>query len=145
MKSPWIALALAGALAAAAAADSALAQSEAPQMPALSPEQTQNLNNEMSRYQADVDARVQRGELAPDEAQRLLDWRRWQLARQIAGLTPTEPPRVIVRQEYAPPPPVYYDPYYYQPPPYYRPYWYGPRVSVCAGGFGHHSFGSLCF
>lgn len=141
MKSSLIALALAGALGALAVP--AWAQSSPPPLPALSAEQSENLNREMTRYRADVDARVARGELSPDQAQRLVEWRRWQLAQQIAGLTPPEPPRVIVERQYVyapPPPPVWYDPWYR---PY--PYYYGPRVSVCAGGWGRHSFGSLCF
>jgi hypothetical protein len=143
MKAKLIMLALASVL--AAGAGSALAQSGAPELPALSAEQKTNLDSEMRRIEADVDGRVARGELRPEEAERLLEWRRWQLARQIAGLVPPEPPRVIVRHEYAPPPPVYYDPWY--PAPYWgRPYyWYGPRISVCAGRWGRHSFGSLCF
>ena len=36
----------------------------------------------------------------------------------------------------------YYRPYYYG---WYRPYYYGPRISVCAGGAGHHGFASFCF
>ena len=84
----------------------------------------------------------QGGEINPDEAQRLVEWRRWQLARQIAGLTPPESQPQVVRRDYYYPPPA---PAYYGPSPYYPSYYYGPRVSVCAGGFGHHSFGSICF
>ena len=138
MKSSLVALALAGAL--TALAGSTWAQSVAPPLPALTAEQSENLNRELTRSRPDVDSRVARGELTSDEAQRLVEWRRWQLARQIAGLTDSEPPRVIVQRQYvyAPPPPYYYD-------PWYRPYYWGPRVSVCAGGFGRHSFGSICF
>lgn len=139
MKNSLVALALAGALTALAAPT--WAQSVAPPLPALTAEQSENLNRELTRYRQDVDPRVARGELTSEEAQRLVEWRRWQLARQIAGLTDPEPPRVIVQRQYvyAPPPP----PYYYDP--WYRPYYWGPRVSVCAGGFGRHSFGSICF
>jgi hypothetical protein len=139
MKKGLIALALAGVVGAVVLPASA--QSGPPALPALTAEQSENLSQELTRYRRDVDARVARGELAPDEAQKLIEWRRWQLARQIAGLTPPEAPRVVVQREYvypAPPPVWAYD-------PWYRPYYYGPRVSVCAGGWGRHSFGSLCF
>ena len=138
MNRTLVTLMLAGALVASAGA--AIAQSVAPPLPALSAEQSENLNRELTPYRQDVDSRVARGELSPDQAQRLVEWRRWQLARQIAGLTDPEPPRVIVQRQYvyAPPPAYYYD-------PWYRPYYWGPRVSVCAGGFGRHSFGSVCF
>ncbi len=124
------------------------ADSGPPPLPALSSEQATNLNDEMTRYRQWVDARVARGEVTPEEAQRLVEWRRWQLARQIAGLAEPEPPRVVVQREYVARP--YYDPwyrpYYYGPPVYYAPpVYYGPRLSVCAGGWGRHSFGSLCF
>ncbi len=137
MKKSLIALARVGALGATTLP--ALAQSAAPPLPSLTPEQSENLSQELTRYRRDVDARVSRGELAPDEAQKLIEWRRWQLARQIAGLTPPEAPPVIVQRQYVyGPPPVVYD-------PWYRPYYYGPRVSLCAGGWGRHSFGSVCF
>ncbi|HZQ62957.1 MAG TPA: hypothetical protein VFC24_16500 [Casimicrobiaceae bacterium] len=140
MKKGLMALALAGALGAVALPT--LAQTSPPPLPALSAEQSENLNREMTRYRADVDARVARGELSQEEAQKLIEWRRWQLARQIAGLTPPEPPRVVVQREYVyPPPPAYYYDPWYRPYPYY----WGPRVSVCAGGWGRHSFGSVCF
>lgn len=114
-----------------------------PPLPALSAEQSANLNAEMTRYRQWIDERVGRGELRPDEAQRLVEWRRWQLARQIAGLSNPEPARVVVRREYVYPAPAY-DPWYQ---PYYAPpyAYYGPRISVCAGGFGRHAFGSICF
>ncbi len=115
-----------------------------PPLPALSAEQEANLERELSSYRREVDDRVARGQITEQEAAKLLSWRRWQLARQIAGLAPPEPP-VVVRREYVAPPPYYaYDPYY--PRPYWGPgpYWV-PRVSICAGGWGHHSFGSLCF
>ena len=124
-----------------------------PGLPSLSPEQAANLNQEMTRYRQWVDERVARGELRPDEAQRLVEWRRWQLARQIAGLTEPEAPVVERRYAYREPypgpynnGPYYNGPYYggpyYAPPP---PVYYGPRISLCAGGGGHHAFGSVCF
>lgn len=150
MRTSLVALALAGMVGIAALP--AGAQSVAPPLPALTAEQSDNLNRELTPYRQDVDARVARGEITPDEAQRLLEWRRWQLARQIAGLSPPEAPPMVAHQQYAypqpaPPAPGYvydpwYRPYYYAPAPY--PY-YGPRISVCAGGWGHHAFGSLCF
>ena len=149
MKSTVWSLALAAVLCGAALP--AVAQSAAPPLPALSAEQMSNLDQELLRYRRDVDDRVARGELREDEAQRLIEWRRWQLARQIAGLTPPEPTRVIVQREYVPQPYYAPQPYAWGYDPYYgRPYYggpvyYGPRVSVCAGGFGRHSFGSLCF
>lgn len=144
MKTALMALALAGAL--SGTAMPTIAQSAPPALPALSAEQSANLEQELSRYQRDIDDRVARGEVRPDEGERLLGWRRWQLARQIAGLTPPEPPRVVVQRQYVvQPDPWAYDPYWY-PRPYWGPrYYYGPRVSVCAGGGGRHAFGSFCF
>ena len=138
MKRSVIALVLAAGMAAVALP--AAAQSAPPALPSLTAEQSENLNRELTRYRQDVDARVARAEMTPDEAQRLVEWRRWQLARQIAGLSDPEPPRVIVQRQYVyPAPPLYaYD-------PWYRPYYWGPRLSVCAGGWGRHSFGSVCF
>ncbi|MEP7208204.1 MAG: hypothetical protein ABI920_14800 [Casimicrobiaceae bacterium] len=118
-----------------------------PALPALSPEQSANLNAEMTRYREWVDGRQARNEISAEEAQRLVEWRHWQLARQIAGLA-APAPRVVVQREYVYPA---YDPWYRPYDPWYRPYYYaprayyGPRVSFCAGGFGRHSFGSLCF
>ncbi|MEO5698888.1 MAG: hypothetical protein ABIS17_14255 [Casimicrobiaceae bacterium] len=122
-----------------------------PALPALSPEQSANLNAEMTRYREWVDGRLARSEINAEEAQRLVEWRRWQLARQIAGLAAAEP-RVVVHREYVYPA-VYpaYDPWYRPYDPWYRPHYYaprayfGPRLSICAGGWGRHSFGSLCF
>lgn len=118
-----------------------------PPMPALSAQQAANLDQELLMYRRGVDDRVARGELRSEEAQRLVEWRRWQLARQIAGLAPAEPARVIVERRYvAEPYAAGYGPYpYYAQPYYYPPRYYVPRLSVCAGGWGRHSFGSLCF
>lgn len=61
------------------------------------------------------------------------------------GYGSAPPPDYVVVQ-----PPAYYGPYYGYPSPYswgpypypYRYYW-GP--TVCAGGFGHHFGGRICF
>jgi hypothetical protein len=47
-------------------------------------------------------------------------------------------------------PPRYYVPSYPYPYPYPAPYYWGPRPyyygpSICAGGFGHHFGGRVCF
>ena len=124
-----------------------LAQDGTPSAPPLVASQAQQVQREMDAYRRETDARVARGEITPDEAQRLLQWREWQLAQQAAGLAPAPPPpadRVVV----APPP--YPAPRYYYPYPYYGPY-YAPGyavpgwgVSVCAGRAFHHGFGSFC-
>jgi len=135
-------------------ANSSLAQDGAPAMPPLTAAQTQQVQSEMESYRRETDARVARGEITPDEAQRLLQWREWQLAQQAAGLAPAPPPpvdRVVVGAPAYPAPPPRYDypyPYYYPAPywgPYYGPY-YGPGlgVSVCAGRYYRHGFGSFC-
>jgi hypothetical protein len=120
-----------------------LAQDATPSAQALSASQAQQVQREMDAYRRETDARVARGEITPDEAQRLLQWREWQLVQQAAGLAPAPPPpaeRVVV----APPP--YPAPPYYYPYPYYAPYYVGPGwgVSVCAGRAFHRGFGSFC-
>ena len=124
-----------------------LAQDATPSTPPLSASQAQQVEREMDAYRRETDARVARGDITPDEAQRLLHWREWQLAQQAAGLAPAPPPpadRIVV----APPP--YPAPLYYYPYPYYGPY-YAPGyvapgwgVSVCAGRAFHRGFGSFC-
>jgi hypothetical protein len=122
------------------------AQDATPSAPPLSAAQAQQVQKEMDGYRREIDARLARGEITPDEAQRLLQWREWQLAQQAAGLAPVPPPadRIVI----APPP--YPAPRYYYPYPYYGPY-YAPGyvapgwgVSVCAGRAFHHGFGSFC-
>ena len=120
-----------------------LAQDATPSAQALSASQAQQVQREMDAYRRETDARVARGEITPDEAQRLLQWREWQLVQQAAGLAPAPPPpaeRVVV----APPP--YPAPPYYYPYPYYAPYYVGPGwgLSVCAGRAFHRGFGSFC-
>ena len=124
-----------------------LAQDATPSTPPLNAAQAQQVQQEMDAYRRETDARVARAEITPDEAQRLLQWREWQLAQQAAGLAPAPPPpggRVVV----APPPypaPRYYYPYPYYAP-YYAPYYVAPGwgVSICAGRAFHHGFGSFC-
>jgi len=127
-------------------ANHSVAQDATPTPPSLSAAQSQQVQTEMQSYRREIDARIARGDITPDEAQRLLQWREWQLAQQAAGLAPSPPPppdRVVVGPPVYPvPPPRYYypSPYYY-PAPYYAPGW---GVSVCAGRAFHHGFGSFC-
>ena len=120
-----------------------LAQDGTPSAPPLVASQAQQVQREMDAYRRETDARVARGEITPDEAQRLQQWREWQLAQQAAGLAPAPPPpaeRIVV----APPP--YPPPRYYYPYPYYAPYYVAPGwgLSVCAGRAFRHGFGSFC-
>jgi len=144
-----------------------------PQLPALTQQQSQDLEARMDAYRRYTDERVARGEITRDEASRLLSWREWQLARQIASTswdrTDTQgdvPPDYVAppdddaastprdvyiappRAAYVAPPPTRY----YYPAPYYpAPYYWGPRPyaywgpSICAGGFGRHFGGRVCF
>ncbi len=136
-----------------------------PPLPTLTQQQAQDLHARTDAYRRATDQRVARGELNPDEAARLVAWREWQIARQIASArTPTTPGDDGVPPDYASQPRDYdasrprdyyvvepapvYTPYYYRyPAPYYwgpRPYAYwGP--SICAGGFGRHFGGRVCF
>jgi hypothetical protein len=167
MKQTLLALALAGALMAAAPA--ATAQATPPPLPQLTAEQSTRVDQEMDRYRREIDARLTRGEITPDEAQRLSAWHQWQYAQQIAR--PASPGPMAQRSagvppDYVPPPAPYYEstpyyaapapyyaapvPYYAAPAPYYAypPYYAAPRVywgpTVCAGGFGRHSFARFC-
>ena len=155
MHLPLIALSTASAL--FFMVSTASAETAPPPLPALTAEQSANLEQEMARYGQDVDARVARSEVTPAEAERLIAWRRWQLARQVAGLAPrpveAAPVFVETYPRYAEP--YYYGrpyavapPYHWEPRPHYGgadPYFWGPRISFCAGGFGRRAFGSLCF
>jgi hypothetical protein len=119
-----------------------------PSAPALSAAQAQEVEKEMDAYRRETGARVARGEITPDEAQRLLQWREWQLSQQAAGLAPAPPPpasRVVVAPPAPYPPPPYYYPYPYYGP-YYAPYYVAPAwgLSVCAGRAFRHGFGSFC-
>jgi hypothetical protein len=138
----------------------ALAQALPPPLPQLTPEQSSNVEQRIDRYRQQTDARVARGEITADEADRLVRWREWQLAEQAAGFAPSRAPMVYdspppdyrgpaSSDAYVVAPPPYYEPYYRYavPYPYYRapaPYYYwGP--AICAGGFGRHFGGRICF
>jgi hypothetical protein len=132
------AIAAAAVLALPAAAS---AQTAAPEMPALNADQSAQVQQQIAAERRTTEARVARGEVTPDEAERYLAWREWQIARQVAGLVPppqqpSEPP---ARYGYRYPAP-------YGPPPYYGAprYYYGGPV-VCAGGWGSHVAGRVCF
>lgn len=107
------------------------AQSVPPPLPALTSAQSTQLDALMAPYRSEVDARVARGDITADEANRLLKWREWQVARQVAGLAPG--PQAMYAQvsppepgSYPPVPPDYVGP---APAPYYAPApgpYYGP-------------------
>jgi hypothetical protein len=134
------------------------------------PASAQWVDQQVATYRQQVEARVARGDMNPDEAERLIGWHRWQLEQQAAGRAPA--PQIVARQnaEYsarrnivvAPASGPYYAPYYrpygvpyygspYTVGPAYGPYYgpgYGtfvPGISVCAGGSGHHFGASVCF
>ena len=132
------------------------ASQNAPAGPQLDAAQAAEVKRQVDQYRAEVDGRIARGELTPVEAGRLMQWREWQITQQVMGMAP--PPGPIaedvpapVTREYAYRP--YYTPYYapyYAPYPYYGPAYYRPApyywgASVCAGGFGHHFGGRICF
>jgi hypothetical protein len=140
-------------------AATAAAGSAPPPLPQLTAAQSAEVRQEVARYRADTEARVASGEITPDEAELLIAWREWQLARQIAGLAPRPPQQVIVAPTYSAPysaPAPYYGPYYgpySAPAPYYGPYYgpyYAPRapvywgLSLCAGGAYRSGWGSIC-
>jgi hypothetical protein len=167
------------------------AQSLPSPLPALTSAQSADVQQRLAPYSAATQARVSRGEITPDEANRLVRWREWQLAQQTvrqmrppgyaqgvpadydarpadavppdynarpADAVPPDynaGPAYAVPPDYAGPPSAYYPvepvPYY---GPYYRyaaPYYWGPRPyaywgpAVCAGGFGRHFGGRICF
>lgn len=141
----------------------ARAQSSPPPLPQMTAQQSATVQQRLDPYRQETEGRVARGEITADEADRLLQWREWQLARQVTGgavrdgpvagdvppdyyearprdYVETRPPQYVVE------PPPYYGPYYrYAPPPYWgpRPYYWGP--AICAGGFGRHFGGRICF
>lgn len=140
------------------ATGAALAQSAPPPLPALTPQLSAQLKQRMDLYRRDTDDRVARGEITAGEANRLVSWREWQIARQLAAhnaappdAIPYDMPPPDYRENpapraYAVEPAPYYGPYYRYPEPYYygpRAYYWGP--TICAGGFGRHFGGSLCF
>jgi len=129
----------------ALACGAAFAQTEPPALPDLTTAQTEQVQRQLSDYRRSVEARISSGEINPDEGQRLIAWREWQIANQVAGLAPqappAQPPHRVVR-EYV------YPPAYVPPPAYVAPYYAGPLFwgpTVCAGGFGHHWGGRVCF
>ena len=110
-----------------------------PPLPALTAKQSAAVDERMDAYRAEVNARVARGEISAEEADRLLAWREWQVARQVSGLAPlaygeraippdstayADEPPASADYYYAPAPVPYY---YYAPSPYYGPY---PRYAV---------------
>jgi len=169
-------LALALALAAVTGSYALVAGAQAvPPLPQMDATQSAQVEQKLALYRAEVDGRVARGEITAEEASRLLEWRRWQLAQEVTGRVPQfagdvppgpisdappsraagdvppgpisdSPPSRVVREYYYAPPPAYY-------PGYYPPYYYAPGpypyyywgARVCAGGFGHHFAGRFCF
>ncbi len=131
------------------------AQPQATEPDGTLPASAQWVDQQITQYRHEIEARVARGDMSPDEAERLIGWRQWQLSQQAAGNAPQS--TVIARQNdaaraaVAPYPGPYYGAYP-APYPYYRPYapYYGygpyyPGISVCAGGSGHHGSASVCF
>ncbi|MBS0326128.1 MAG: hypothetical protein JSS46_06215 [Proteobacteria bacterium] len=140
-----------------------------PPLPSLDSTQSSRLDERMKLVRDEVEARVARGEVTATEAGRLLAWREWQIARQIAGLAPPPPEYITpnyppqpgetgVPPDYraTPPAPVYYT----IPYPVYAPWrayaWpYGGYAApwppfawgatICGGGFGHHFRAGICF
>src|SRR4051812_42833062 len=160
------------------AAPAVSAQSSPPALPPLTQQQMQDVDARMDAYRRATDARVVRNEISADEAERLVQWREWQIAQQVARAQPAPPlaasDRASPDDGGVPPdyresaPPAYYptvpsDNYVAEPAPLYAPYYrpvvpyypyYGPRPyvpyaywgpSVCAGGFGRHFGGRICF
>jgi len=161
MQEHWMkrSIALAALAIALACSSSARAQSSPPPLPQLTPDQSQIVEQRLDGYRTQTERRVARGEITPDEADRLTAWREWQIARQVADVGTAPPSGVspgddgVPRQRddvvVQPPtddgpryryPAPYYDPPYYAPP---RAYYWGP--AVCAGGFGRHFGGRVCF
>jgi hypothetical protein len=132
--------------------------SAAAAMPADAPPASEQwIEQQVASYRNGVEARVARGDMNPDEAERLIGWRRWQLTQQAAGTAPES--SIIARQNAADrrdvvvvpsPRPYYapgYAPYYYGNgyAPGYAPYAVPPRIGFCAGGIGRHYSGAVCF
>jgi len=168
MKRTCLAMVLASVLLGASA--TAGAQAMPPPLPSLTAEQSTRVQQEMDRYRRELDDRLARGNIMPDEAQRLAAWHEWQYAQREAGLAPPGPSlarrddvppdyvppaarREDVPPDYVPPPVRYAAPSYYYGPPvrYYEPapYYLAPPLlwgpSVCAGGGGRHGYARFCF
>jgi hypothetical protein len=135
---------------------SAYAQSMPPPLPTLNAQQSSAIKQRLDLYRSETEGRVTRGEISADEADRLLKWREWQIARQVVGASAAPPataydsPPPDYYEQRSPDyvvvePPPYYGPYYRYAAPYWgpRPYYWGP--AICAGGFGRHFGGRLCF
>jgi hypothetical protein len=156
-------IALSGLAIALVGGPAAIAQSSPPPLPQLTPEQSNAVDQRLDAYRAQTEERVSRGEITPDEAERLIAWREWQIARQVAGVANSRrsdvPPDYVPPDYYAAPvqrdyaivqPPPYYGPYYRYPAPYYYPPYYAPRAyywgpTVCAGAIGRRFAGRICF
>lgn len=127
------------------------------------PASEQWVDQQTAKVRSEVEGRVARGEMNPDEAERLIAWRHWQFEQQAAGRAPQS--QIIARQDAVgstpnnamviPAPQPYYAPYpgrYYVAPgyaPYYGSY-YPPAfvpfgIGFCAGGVGHNFAGRVCF
>ena len=146
----------------------AVASTMPPALPKLDAAQLSQLDGRMKLLRDEVEGRVRRGDLTAEEAERLLAWRKWQIARQIAGLAPPNPAYITpnyppqlgetgVPPDYraAPPAQLYYSvPYVVYPPwPAYAwpDGWYGSPwppfawgATVCGGGFGRHFRVGVC-
>jgi hypothetical protein len=127
------------------------AQEGPPPLPQLSPEQAADVRQQVAQYRTATEQRVFSGEISPDEAERLIAWREWQLAQQAAGRAPrpqVPAERTIVVPASPPAPlyvpgPYYYGPYYYGYGPYYGAPSFG--LSICAGRAYRNGWGSICF
>jgi hypothetical protein len=86
----------------------ASAQQTPPALPPLTQQQAQALDARVDAYRRATDARVARGEINADEASRLIAWREWQLAQQLAATSPQA--RETVPPVDADVPPDYYGP-----------------------------------
>jgi hypothetical protein len=102
---------------------------------ALSPAAEQWIEQQTAAFRRDVEVRVGRGDMTPDEAERLIAWRHWQLTQQAAGLAPHSS---IVEAQNAG------DSARRQMMVVPGPFFVPPPV-VCAGGINHHFAGSFCF
>jgi hypothetical protein len=86
---------------AALAWPAALAQSSTPPaLPALSQQQSQEVHARVDAYRRATDARVERGEISADEASRLVAWREWQIAQQMATARANAPGDAGVPPDY---------------------------------------------
>ena len=121
----------------------AVAQGPVSATPPLTAAQATAVQAELDAYRRDVDARLAAGTITPEEAQKLVAWRQFQLAQQIAGAAP--PSDIIALQAQAdaqrPVTPYFI---YDAPPPAFGLLW-ALRPAICAGGFSRGWGGSVCF